>query len=40
MMACLVCGAAMTWVKAHYECPQCRWVKPCCEGDATACGPC
>jgi hypothetical protein len=34
MMACDVCGAAMAWVKAHYHCPRCHWVKPCCEQDA------
>lgn len=34
MMDCEVCGAPMEWVKAHYACPRCRWVKPCCEQDA------
>jgi hypothetical protein len=33
MMACEVCGAAMSWMKAHYECPRCHWLKPCCEPD-------
>lgn len=32
-MRCEACRADMAWVKAHYECPRCRWVKPCCEGD-------
>lgn len=33
MMDCEVCGASMRWVKAHYECPGCHWIKPCCELD-------
>lgn len=31
---CEVCGDAMRWLKAHYECPRCHWIKPCCEPDA------
>lgn len=33
MMDCEVCAAPMAWVKAHYECPRCHWLKPCCEQD-------
>jgi hypothetical protein len=32
-MDCELCGTDMDWKKAHYECPQCHWIKPCCEGD-------
>ena len=32
-MACEICSTPMTWVKAHYECPRCHWLKPCCEPD-------
>lgn len=34
MMACPICGTVMTWVKAHYDCPRCHFVKPCCEQDS------
>lgn len=34
MMDCEICGTAMTWVKSHYDCPRCHWIKPCCEQDA------
>jgi hypothetical protein len=34
MMACAICAADMDWKKAHYECPRCHWIKPCCEMDA------
>ncbi len=33
MMACPMCGTAMDWVKAHYDCPKCHFIKPCCEQD-------
>ena len=32
-MACEICSTLMLWVKAHYECPRCHWLKPCCEPD-------
>jgi len=36
-MDCAVCAAPMDFVKAHYECPRCHWLKPCCEGDELPC---
>ena len=33
MMECMVCKTGMDWKKAHYECPRCHWIKPCCEED-------
>lgn len=33
VVPCEVCGMGMNFVKAHYECPRCRWIKPCCEPD-------
>lgn len=33
VVPCEVCGTGMNFVKAHYECPRCRWIKPCCEPD-------
>jgi hypothetical protein len=33
MMSCMVCKTGMDWKKAHYECPRCHWIKPCCEPD-------
>ena len=33
VVACEACGTGMTFVKAHYECPRCHWIKPCCEPD-------
>ena len=36
MMPCEVCGASMRFVKAHYECPTCHFLKPCCEPDVCA----
>lgn len=33
MMDCEICGMDMAWKKAHYECPRCHWLKPCCEPD-------
>jgi hypothetical protein len=32
-MVCEICQTPMTWVKAHYDCPKCHWIKPCCEPD-------